>query len=85
MKRDLPDLSALAVPGAVFLIRATPKASRDRIEPGTPLRIHVTAPADKGAANAAILALMAEALGVSKSRLTLIRGATGRDKAIRLD
>ncbi len=85
MKRDLPDLGHLAQPGAEFRIRATAKAARDRIDPGDPLRVYVTAPADKGAANAAILVLLARALGVARTRLTLLRGATGRDKLIRLD
>jgi uncharacterized protein YggU (UPF0235/DUF167 family) len=85
MKRNLPDLSQFAIPGAEFRIRATPKASADRIEPGAPLRIHVTAVPDKGAANEAVLALLARALGVAKSRLTLLRGATSRDKLVRLD
>ena len=85
MARDLPDLSDLALSGAEFRIRATPKAARDRIELGDPLRIYVTAPADKGAANAAVLVLLAKALGVAKTRLTLVRGASARDKLIRLD
>lgn len=85
MKRDLPDLSALALSGAEFRIRATPKASRNRIDPGDPLRVYVTAPADKGAANAAVIVLLAKALGVAKTRLTLVRGTTGRDKVLRLD
>lgn len=85
MKRDLPDLSALAQSGAEFRIRVTPRAARDRLEPGEPLRIHVTAPADKGAANAAVIGLLSKALGVARTRLTLKRGASGRDKVIRLD
>jgi len=85
MKRDLPDLSHLALRGAEFRIRATPKAARDRIEPGEPLRIHVTAPPDKGAANAAVIALLARALGVAKTRLVLVRGGSSRDKLVRLD
>ncbi len=85
MKRNLPDLSRFAQPGAEFRIRATPKAASDRIEPGEPIRIHVTAAPDKGAANAAILDLLARALGVAKSRLTLERGQTSRDKVVRLD
>ena len=85
MKRDFPDLTSLALPGAEFWVRATPKAARDRIEPGTPLRVYVTAPADKGAANAAIIEILAQAMGVAKTRLSLRRGATGRDKLIRLE
>lgn len=84
MTRDLPDLSALALPGAEFRIRATPKAARDRIEVGDPIRVYVTVPADKGRANAAVIGLLADALGVAKTRLTLVRGATARDKLIRL-
>jgi len=85
MKRDLPDLSAMAIPGTEFRIRATPGAARDRIVPGDPLRIRVTAPADSGAANAAVLALLAKALGVARTRLTLRRGSTSRVKLVRLD
>jgi uncharacterized protein YggU (UPF0235/DUF167 family) len=85
MKRDLPDLSELARSGAEFRIRVTPRAARDRIALGPPLRIHVTAPADKGAANAAVIGLLSKALGVARTRLTLTHGASGRDKIIRLD
>ncbi|PIE11720.1 MAG: hypothetical protein CSA72_00940 [Rhodobacterales bacterium] len=81
----LPDLSYLVQPGAVVAVKATPKASRERIEEGTPLRVYVTAPPDKGKANAAVTKLLAKALGVPKSRLTLIRGDTARDKQFRID
>jgi uncharacterized protein YggU (UPF0235/DUF167 family) len=85
MKRDLPDLRELARSGAEFRIRVTPRAARDCIEPGMPLRIRVTAPPDKGAANAAVIGLLSKALGVARTRLTLTHGASGRDKIIRLD
>lgn len=47
--------------------------------------IAVSAPADEGRANAAVAQALAQALGVAKTRLTLIRGHTARDKVFRLD
>lgn len=85
MSRDLPDLSALAQPGARIAVRATPGARRNAIEPGEPLRVFVTAPPADGAANDAIRRLLAKALGVAPSRLTLLRGAGSRDKLFGLD
>ena len=81
----LPDLSARALPGATFAVRATPRAKRNAIEDGDPLRIWVTAPADEGRANDAVRKLLAKALGVAPTRLTLIRGQTARDKLFQLD
>lgn len=78
--------AALAVPGAAFAVRATPRARKAQIslEDGI-FRIAVTAPADEGRANAAVAEALAHALGVAKSRLTLVRGATARDKTFRLE
>lgn len=82
---SLPDLSALATPGAKLAVRATPRAKREAIEPGDPLKIWVTAPADQGRANEAVRKLLAKALGVAPTRLTLLRGQTARDKLFQLD
>lgn len=46
------------------------------------LCVRVTAPPRKGQANQALLALMAEALGVSKSDLAIIRGYASRRKVL---
>lgn len=82
---SLPDLSALAVPGAKLAVRATPRARSEGIEPGDPLRIRVTAPADEGRANEAVRQLLAKALGIAPSRLTLLRGQTSRDKLFQIE
>lgn len=82
---SLPDLSALAVPGAKLAVRATPRARGEGIEPGDPLRIRVTAPADEGRANEAVRQLLAKALGIAPSRLTLLRGQTSRDKLFQIE
>jgi hypothetical protein len=86
MVRDLPDLSGLAVAGTEVSCRVTPKAARDRVEQSEDgsLRVYVTAIPDKGAANAAVIKLLAKAMGVPKSRLAIIRGMTSRDKVLRL-
>lgn len=82
----MPDLSHLARSGVVIAVKATPKASSERIDTGgDPIRVYVTAPPDKGKANAAVVKLLAKALGLPKSRLTLIRGETARDKQFRVD
>jgi uncharacterized protein len=47
--------------------------------------VKVRAPADKGAANEAVLELLAEALDLPPSRLTLLRGGTSRQKMFRID
>lgn len=84
-KIALPDLSALAVPGAEIAVRVTPRASRNGlVVEGTAIKVLVTVVPEDGRANRAVVELLAEALGVAKSRLTLIRGATARDKVFRL-
>lgn len=81
-----PDLRARAVPGAEFALRVTPRASRNALsEQDGQLRAQVTAVPEDGRANRAVQELLAEALGVAKGRLTLLRGATARDKLFRLD
>ncbi|MGA1613846.1 MAG: DUF167 domain-containing protein, partial [Lutimaribacter sp.] len=65
-------------------LRVTPKASRERLlwQEGQ-LRAYVTAPPEDGKANEAVRKLLARAMGVAKTQLVLIRGATARDKVFR--
>ena len=81
----MSDLSHLSRPGAEITVRVTPKASRNAIvaEDGT-IRVYVTVVPEGGKANTAVVKLLAKALGVPKSRLTLIRGETARDKVFRI-
>jgi uncharacterized protein YggU (UPF0235/DUF167 family) len=77
----LPDLHHLAKPGANITVRVTPKASRNRIvQESDTLRVYVTTVPENGKANAVVQKLLAKALGVPKSALTLRRGETARDK-----
>jgi hypothetical protein len=80
-RRDLPDLSDLAQPGAEITVRVTPKAARTGlIRDGDTLRATVIVPPENGKANEATRTLIAIAMGVAPSRLTLKRGATSRNK-----
>ena len=81
----MTDLSHLAIEGAEIAVRVTPKASRDRIlvEDDT-IRVYVTTVPEDGKANKAVVKLLSKALGVPKTRLDLIRGATSRDKVFRI-
>lgn len=80
------DLSHLAAPGTVLELRVTPKASRNEIrEEEGQIRVYVTTVPENGKANEAVIKLLSKALGVPKSRLTLIRGAMSRDKAFRVE
>ncbi len=48
------------------------------------VRVEVTAPPEKGRANRAVVEELARALGVRRSALELVAGATARDKRIRI-
>lgn len=70
-------------------VRVTPRASAERIEAvegpeGPSVRVWVTAPPENGKANAAVLKLLARALGVPPSALTVEQGAASRNKVIRI-
>ena len=80
------ELAHLAVQGAEFAVRVTPRARRPgvTVEDGT-WRVGVTAPPGDGRANAAVAEALAHALGVAKGRLVLLRGSTACDKLFRLD
>ena len=78
--------SDLATPGAEFICKVTPRARRASItiDDGQ-IKIAVTTAPEDGKATAAVAETLAHALGVAKSRLTLIRGAISREKTFRLD
>ena len=87
-KPDFPPaevIRALADSEGRLALRVTPGARTEAIELGDGrLLVKVRAKPQDGAANAAVLALFAEALGVATSRLRMLRGATGRDKLVQL-
>lgn len=85
--KGLPDLSSRAVPGARIAVRVTPRGGRNALtldEAGA-IHVRVTVPPEDGKANAAVRKLLARALGIAPSRLTLIGGATSREKLFRVE
>jgi len=80
------------IPGGLrLMVRLTPRAGRDalgglrEIEPDEPLLLaRVAAPPLEGAANAALVKLVAKALGVPKSAVTIAAGETSRIKALEI-
>ena len=82
----MSDLTHLAQPGALLAVRVTPNARRAGVEVVEgQIRIGVTATPEDGKATEAARVALAKALGVAKSRLTLVRGATSREKLFRLE
>lgn len=85
---DLPaaqDLLALADSEGCLVLRVTPGARAEGMTiEGNRVGIKVRARPEDGKANAAVLALLAAALNIAPSRLTLLHGATGRDKLVRI-
>jgi hypothetical protein len=49
------------------------------------VRVWVTAPPVDGQANEAVVRTLAEALGVPRSRVRIVRGEASRDKTVRVD
>jgi uncharacterized protein (TIGR00251 family) len=78
--------------GLLLDLRVQPNARKagiegleQRADGRTRLRLKVTAPPEDGKANAAVVALLAKALGLPKRDLALVRGETARDKTLAID
>jgi uncharacterized protein YggU (UPF0235/DUF167 family) len=78
-------IRALADAEGRLALRVTPGARVETLEiVDGRLWLKVRAKPEDGNANAAVFALLAQALGVAASRLEMLRGATSRDKLVRL-
>jgi uncharacterized protein YggU (UPF0235/DUF167 family) len=78
--------------GLELAVRVTPKGGRDALDgiaalaDGTcVLKVRVRAAPSEGEANAALLRLLAGALGVPVRAVTLVAGGRGRVKRLRVD
>ena len=77
--------------GLTLALRVQPGAGRDQVlclvtdaAGALALKVKVSAPAADGRANAAVLALLAKALDLPKSALTVIKGNRDRNKVVAL-
>ena|ERR671930_58622 len=72
--------------GVELDVLVQPRASRTRAigEHDGRLKIQLAAPPVDGEANAALVAFLADALGVRKGDVAIVRGETGRRKTVRI-
>ena len=68
-------------------VHVTPKSGRDEVAGwrGGELSLRVTAAPEGGKANAAVALVLADALGVPKSAVRVVRGETSRHKQVEVD
>lgn len=71
---------------AILRVKAVPGARRDEIVGmlGDRLKVRVSAPPEGGRANAAIRALIADALGVKARQIAIISGQASAEKVVRV-
>ncbi len=85
----LPDPAALRAridEGGRLAVKVTPGAREESVALASDaVLVKVRAPADKGAANLAVIAVVARALGLSPSRVSLLRGGTSRRKLLAVE
>lgn len=74
----------MAPPVTRLSLRVVPAASRTDIvgRHGAAWKIRVAAARERGAANDALVALLADVLAVSRGALTLVSGRSARDKIV---
>ncbi len=74
--------------GIAVQVKLTPKSSANRIDgvadgsDGAVLKVRVTAVAEKGKANAALIKLLAKSFDVAKGRITVVAVAKDRHKRL---
>ncbi|MFC7537893.1 DUF167 domain-containing protein [Sphingomonas sp. GCM10030256] len=90
-KLPLPDASEVRKrmdANGLIEIRVTPNASVEAVTlpegDNKVLSIRTTATPEHGKANEAVLSLLARALGLPVSSLALVRGATSKNKLVRI-
>ena len=76
--------------GVRVRLKVTPRARRDAVDglvdgpDGPALKVAVTAPADKGRANDAAIALLAREWRMPKTAIAVLQGATSRRKLVHI-
>ena len=70
-----------------FAVRVQPRSSRSGVDGvlGNALRVRVHAPPIEGAANDAVVGVLAEALGVSRRAVHIVAGEASRSKLVEVD
>ncbi len=69
-----------------FNVRVMPRARQNSVDvaPDGTIRVHTTAAPTDGAANAAVIKMLARHFDVPKTSIKIIRGETARNKIIQI-
>ncbi|HEY8750712.1 MAG TPA: DUF167 domain-containing protein [Tepidisphaeraceae bacterium] len=72
---------------ATLSIKVVPGAKKNRIvgKYGDAIKLQVSAPPEGGKANEAVIALLAEALGIGPRQISITRGHTQPRKTVEID
>ena len=72
--------------GCTLAVRVHPGAKRNAIGGmhAAALKVSISAPANDGRANGALIAFVAEWLEIPRARVSLVAGATNRSKTLRI-
>lgn len=73
--------------GVRFAVRVQPRSSRTAIDGlhGDALKVRISAPPVDGAANEALIDLLAASLGVARRAVRIVTGAASRTKTVEVD
>ena len=73
--------------GVRFAVRVQPRASRSEVcgVHGEALKVRLAAPPVDGAANDALVALLAHEIGVARRSVRIVSGAASRSKMVEVD
>ncbi|WP_263383107.1 DUF167 domain-containing protein [Granulicella arctica] len=84
--RDVPAFVRDTPDGCILSVRAHPGARRNAVTGihDEALKIALTTPPVDGRANDALIVFVAELLGLPRSRVALLTGATSRSKSLRI-
>ncbi len=66
-------------------VRVHPRARRERVQRGDVWEVWVREAPEKGMANRRLVELVAEELGVPKTKIRIIRGAASRNKLLEVE
>ena len=70
-----------------FAVRLTPRSAIERVDDVADgvLKVRVMAPAVEGAANNALIRVLADELGIARRDIQIVAGATSRQKLVVVD
>ena len=74
----------MSLPNVRFAVRLTPRSAVERVEGVVDgaLKVRVMAPAVEGAANASLIRVLADDLGIPRRDIRIVAGAASRQKLV---